>query len=202
MTKEYELTWRRNTATGDYTATDEQDGALYAVSRLASQPNGQQWMLSVIPAGLPVQFRHGFDTMASAKAAALSTRCHLCGRHRPFGTLTGDDGIKGWRCRDTGDCERIQAEKEAAARRIAVEIRSTPMDEILVQDAEGGPELVFRHDYGHGQKHAEVVRCTEEDLDRLLALLMKRRQDRILTAFAAHIHRHDEPLDDHDGEAG
>jgi hypothetical protein len=174
MTGNYELTWHRNPGTGDYTAADDRDQALYAVSRLTSQPPGRQWMLTAIPLNGTAQHRYGFATMTTAKAAALESRCHLCFRHRPFAALemAGPQDINGWHCRDREECDAIAAARDEESRRVTREIRATDMSEIEVRDTEDGPELVFRHDYGTGQKHGTVIACTEGDLLRLSYVLL------------------------------
>jgi hypothetical protein len=173
MTDSYELTWRR-IPSGGSTATDARDKTLYAVSRNPSQPPGRQWMLTAITPGRPDQSRYGFATMATAKAAALESRCHLCRRHRPFAALemAGAQDINGWHCRDREECDAIAAARDAEDRRVTKEIRATDMSEIEVRDTEDGPELVFRHDYGRGQVHGTVVACTEGDLLRLSYVLL------------------------------
>lgn len=177
MTGDYELTWHKNQENGDYTATDSRPDppVTYGVARAGrGRPEGRGWMLAAYSQDMPAQFRTGFDTMATARAAALSTRCHLCGRHRPFATMTGNDSIRGWRCRDQEDCGRAAAEKDAEFRQIAAEIRNTPWGDAEIRDTESGPELVIRTD----SRNATVITATEGDLDRLLAMLLTRRASR------------------------
>jgi len=197
MTDDYKLTWRK-TPNGRWEAQDIREPAgkwpCYIAYRDNQARTGSQWALTVaVPGREGTQTRTGFDLLSTAKAAALKTRCHLCGRYLPFATMEPSGGMSGWRCRDHEDCARASAARDAAAARITREIRDTDMDEIGVTDTADGPELIFT-----SNRNRTVIRCTETDLDRLFRVLARRKRDRAMADIRVMISECDAALAAHE----
>jgi hypothetical protein len=186
MSDDYELAWRRNPGSRNWQATDDRENPapVYVAGRDETAAPGRQWTLAVAVPGRPgTQARTGFSSLKLAQAAALDTRCHLCFRYRPFAAMEPSGPAGGWRCRDHEDCAAVQAARDAEMREVARSIRDTNLAGISIRDAEDGPELVFRREYGHGQASSEVVRCTERDLIRLAIVLLDRIRSRARAAL-------------------
>lgn len=163
-----ELTWKRQPM-GEWVT--RHGFWVYTVFRDNHAGKGRQWVLEGYPEANmdDSQARTGFDTLKTAKYAALRTRCFRCGRWVPFGTL--EKVRKGaWCCRDTGPCEAEQARQSAETRNFELEFRRTDCDEIAIREDSYGPQLVFRQ-AGHGT----VVNVTEADLDKLHEVIEDRR---------------------------
>lgn len=185
----FELTWTRSTQEyrdgepRSWVAVDTRQDppvAVYSVQRDRDAPRGRQWTLRAwIGADHPreKQTRTGFATMTLAQEGALSTRCHLCFRLRPFAATEASGSTGGWRCRDHEDCAAATQARADEARRTHLGIRNTDMEDISVRDTEDGPELLFTT---AGTGNRQVVQCTERDLARLRAVLARRFLNRTL----------------------
>lgn len=169
MNETYELTWKRNAVTGNHLATDERDGITYTAWKdPGTRLPDRKWSLAAHSPASWSQARHGFSTLALAKAAALSTRCARCGRHRPFGTLEETGRNNYWTCRDREACDTALAARNAEDARITREIRNTDWAEASIRDTDDRPELIIRMESGNGY----VIPATERDLLLLSYVLL------------------------------
>jgi hypothetical protein len=185
MTGDYMLTWKRNRQTGNFQATDDRASqpVTYIVGRDQGAGSGREWRLTAHVPALLQQTRDGFSTRFVAQQAALATRCHLCSRRMPFadterpGRVTGHArDLAGWICRDRDACAAVAAERDAASRQQFLEIRNTDLEEITIRDTADGPELIFRSEEGA----ANVIRCTDTDLERLARTIARRNLNRAM----------------------
>jgi hypothetical protein len=208
MSGEFELTWKRSVRQyqdGEpvsWVAVDNRENppVVYSVRRDPDAQRGHQWTITAHTGQAPgreKQTRIGFDRKHIAQAAALATRCHVCGRSVPFATVEQSSGMGGWRCRDREACAAADAAKAALAAEVTREIRSTDMDDVAVTDREDGPELVLTQ---HGTR--QVIQCTENDLAVLFRVLARRLQYRAMADIADLIGQCDQMLAAHDDEEG
>jgi hypothetical protein len=169
----HELHWARDRVTGQWHACGD-DGVTYTAGRSPRHTSGRpDWFLTALHPERLGQERTGFSSLRLAQAAALNTRCHRCGRHRPFAAMEGEDSIKDWHCRDREECDRAAAGRDAESRRITSEIRNTPWAGCEVRDTRDGPELVIHT----SERDATSVQATELDIMRLTRMLLRRWLD-------------------------
>ena len=186
------LSWHRSGTTGNYVAVDEdrEVHAAYSVGRDKLRPTGRQWYVETWPVSDlcsqlgPVQRRTGFNTMATAKEAAVRTHCFRCGQWREFADVECERAdrnwdYKSWKCRDSVSCEAEVARRDALFAQVPARKGHNVFE---VRETEDGPDLVVGRAWentltGREDGHSTVLGLTDTDLVKLEALLQRRRQN-------------------------